>query len=74
MGQRTLKLLTLERFAAAILLHDDQFAKLDALKGGETAAASRAMAAAADRRIILAGAAVFDLRVVMSAKWATHEK
>ena len=72
MRDRAFQLVALEGLAAVVLLDDDQLAQLHALEGGEAAAAGRAMAAAADGRIVLAGTAVLHLAVVMSAERAAH--
>src|SRR5258706_7771605 len=69
---RALQLIAVEGLAAAILLEHDQFAQLDAFKGGEASAAFGAMAAAGGGRIVLRRTAVLHLAVVMSAEWATH--
>src|SRR6185312_12417673 len=72
MRDRALQLLALERFAPAALLHHDELAQLHALEGGEAPAAGRAMAAAANGRVVLAWPAILHLAVFMSAKGATH--
>jgi hypothetical protein len=66
------QLVTLERNAPARALDDHQLAQLDPLEGREPAAAVRADPAAANRRMVVGGAGILDLRVSESAKWATH--
>ena len=53
-------------------LHDHQLAQLNALEGGEAAAAIRAMAAPPDGRAVLGGTAVLHLGFLFAAERTAH--
>ncbi len=71
-GDGAVELLAVEGNAAAIGLHDIQFAKLYTLDGGEALAAAGAEAAAADGGRVLRRTGVFHLGVVVATKGAAH--
>ena len=71
-GDRLLELAAVERLALAVALDHGDVAQLDALESGEAGAAAFALAAAADRRVVLGRAAVLYLGIVMRAERTAH--
>src|SRR5690606_33970265 len=69
---RAQQLVAVERHLAAGALDDDEVAKLHPLEGGEATAAIGADAAAADRRPVLGGARILDLRVFGLTERTAH--
>ena len=64
----------IERFAAAVLLHDTQLGALDLLVGGVAITTVEALAAASNRRAILGHPRVDDFVFVGTAWNAPHQK
>src|SRR5690606_29627683 len=69
---RLLDLAAIERLARVVVLDHGDFAELDALEGGEPRAAALALAAAADRGVVLGRARVLYLAVLMGAEGAAQ--